>query len=262
MANSSEDTAVPNRLARQAPRLRHAAAGMISTRPRLILPILRAIAVATGRRAIAPVIRPDTELVIEGFPRCANTFAVGAFQFAQKRSVRLAHHVHMAAQVIAAARQGIPALVLIREPLAACRSYLVRCPYFTPAAVLAEYIRFYNAVLNHKAHFVAATFGQVTGDFGKVIDRINATFRTDFARFEHTRENVVAVFERLEARHRRRRDCDEVDEEVIARPSKTRTAAAEQCGAALDRPEHRPQVRRAQELYRLLHYLAEAGDDV
>jgi len=262
MTTSSNAPATRLGVSQRLLRARHAAAGLISAWPRLILPMLRAQAALTGQGAAAPVVRPETELVIEGFPRCANTFAVAAFQLAQGRPVRLAHHVHMAAQVIAAARRRTPTLVLVREPLAACRSYLVRCPYFTPATVLGEYIRFYNVLLNYRAGFVVATFEQVTGDFGKVIDRINAAFNTDFARFEHTEAGIAAVFERVEASDLDDRDCEQVTETTVARPSMSRDAGAERSRAALDRPEHRPLVSRAQELYQAFRSLAEADDDV
>ena len=36
----------------------------------------------------------ETELVIEGFPRSANTFAVLAFDYAQPDDVKLAHQLH------------------------------------------------------------------------------------------------------------------------------------------------------------------------
>jgi hypothetical protein len=54
-----------------------------------------------------------TQLVIEGYPRLGNTFAVVAFLQAQKEDVRIAHHLHAPAQVIRAARWRIPTIVLI-----------------------------------------------------------------------------------------------------------------------------------------------------
>ena len=61
------------------------------------------------RRKGRAVVGPDTELVIEGFPRTANTFAVFAFQTAQARPVRVAHHLHAPIQVTVAARRPPPA---------------------------------------------------------------------------------------------------------------------------------------------------------
>jgi hypothetical protein len=48
-----------------------------------------------------------TQIVIEGFPRSGNTFAVVALQQAQRESVRVARHLHMPEQVIRAAKSGV-----------------------------------------------------------------------------------------------------------------------------------------------------------
>ncbi|MFW6154848.1 MAG: hypothetical protein ACOC95_06485 [Planctomycetota bacterium] len=259
MADSPDTASLQQRLSWGALRLRRKAAGWASTRPGLILPVLRLFDTPPEATAGAPAFRAGTELVIEGFPRCANTFAVIAFQLAQPRPAALAHHVHMPAQVIAAARRGTPALVLIREPLAACRSYLVRCPYFKPADALNDYVRFYEAVLDYRQDFVTATFEQVTGDFGRVIDRINARFGTSFRRFKHTDANSAAVFDHLESINRGRRASKKVNEQGIARPSGSRGDDAAEAQAALTRPEHRSRVRRAEELYETYRRLAQTG---
>jgi hypothetical protein len=41
------------------------------------------------------VVDKETHLVIEGFPRSANTFAVAAFKYSQKGSIKIAHHLHV-----------------------------------------------------------------------------------------------------------------------------------------------------------------------
>src|SRR5829696_5842518 len=68
------------------------------------------------------------QIIIEGFPRSGNTFAVVAFQQAQRESVRVAHHLHMPAQVVLAAQWGIPTLLLARKPTDAVLSLVIREP--------------------------------------------------------------------------------------------------------------------------------------
>src|SRR5215204_3265193 len=70
-----------------------------------------------------------TQIVIEGFPRSGNTFAVVAFQQAQRESVRVAHHHHMPAQVIRAAKWGIPTFLLVSKPTDAATSRVTRDPH-------------------------------------------------------------------------------------------------------------------------------------
>jgi hypothetical protein len=146
------------------------------------------------------VIGADSELVIDGYTRCASTFAVYAFQLAQPRPVRIAHHLHAPAQLIAAAKAGIPALALIREPQGAVLSQLVREPQVALPDALVAYARFYECLMPYRARLVVADFDEVTRDFGEVVRRLNARFGTTFAAFEATEANVSECMELIRER--------------------------------------------------------------
>jgi hypothetical protein len=146
------------------------------------------------------VIGPGTELVIDGFTRSATTFAVYAFQLAQDSPVRLAHHLHAPAQLIEAARRGIPAVALIREPRGAILSQLIQEPDVTLPDALFAYARFYERLMPYRSSFVIGEFRQVTGEFGAVIRQLNERFGTDFAEFVHTDENARECFELCDLR--------------------------------------------------------------
>src|SRR5215211_5813810 len=78
------------------------------------------------RQDVSRIVTPDTQLVIEGFPRSGNSFARSAFVMAQSESpgkIRIAHHMHVPAQVVRAARWQIPTLVVIRRPRDAVLSF-------------------------------------------------------------------------------------------------------------------------------------------
>jgi hypothetical protein len=145
------------------------------------------------------VISSDTELVIEGYFRSANTFAVHAFQLSQEKPVRLAHHLHAPAQLITAARRGIPTLLLLRNPDGAILSELLYDNVALPDA-LDAYTRFYTCLLPYLESFVVGEFEQVTHDFGAVIRRVNARFGTNFIEFNHTDETVHECFELMNYR--------------------------------------------------------------
>ena len=131
--------------------------------------------------------------MIDGFQRSANTFAVTAFQVAQPEPVNVAHHLHAAAQIIAAVRAGIPTIVLVREPEETILSHMIRLPYATGRQAIKNYIRFCEGVAPYRRGFVVGEFRAVTSDFGAVVRDLNATFHTSFAEFEHTDENVLAL---------------------------------------------------------------------
>src|SRR6185503_18662977 len=88
--------------------------------------------------------RRDTGIVIEGFLRSGNTFAVAAFRVANGADVHVGRHLHGAPHVLRAVRYGLPTLVLIRRPADAVASYLVRRPTLTPEDALLEYLDFYR----------------------------------------------------------------------------------------------------------------------
>jgi hypothetical protein len=179
-----------------ARRVRHLVRTRVSEMPALYLPFAR-------RKYPGPspeVIGSETEFVIDGYTRSACTFAVYAFQLAQPRPVRMAHHLHAPAQLIAAAKLGVPALVVIREPQGAVLSQLVREPDVDLRDALVAYARFYSCLLPHRSSFVAGEFEEVTGDFGSVIRRVNERFGTTYAEFEHTEGHVRECFDLIRER--------------------------------------------------------------
>jgi hypothetical protein len=169
-------------------------------------------------------VRPNTEIVIEGFERSGNTFAVLAFSSSQLRPVEIAHHLHAAAQVIQAARRGIPALVLIRQPEEAISSFLLFHPALSASQAMRTYLRFYAPLVPYRDRFVLARFDTVIRDFGSVIRCVNGKFGTEFAEFEHTEANVRECFKLMEDDERAKLG-DSWVEETVARPSSWREQA-------------------------------------
>jgi hypothetical protein len=137
-------------------------------------------------------VKENTDLVIEGYPRSANSSTVHSFLGRQNQPVKIAHHKHHAAQLLFAAKRNIPAVMLIRQPEQAILSNLAlaleaqqRNPKakkgtLTFSDVLLSWLAFYRAVENHTEHFVIAPFEEVTKDIDDMIRRINEKFGTDF----------------------------------------------------------------------------------
>lgn len=191
----------------------------------------------------------QTELVIEGYPRSGNTFAVVAFRLAQDRDVRIAHHLHASAQVIWASRRNVPALVLIRKPEDAVLSLMIRDPSTSISQELRRYTRFYEALSPYRDRYILAAFEEVIDDFGQVVDRVNSRFSTSFQRFEHTEKNVNHCFEIIEEINIKHSGRDTITEHTIARPSPVREEAKEQLAEQLRDAAVQPLAAQANELY-------------
>jgi hypothetical protein len=127
------------------------------------------------------VVTRDTDLVIDGYTRSASTYAVYAFQLAQDRPVRLAHHLHAPAQIVAAVRWGIPTMLVIRDPRGAVLSQAVREPGVTVRDALISWRRFYEIVLRYRSGFVVADFERIVTDFPSLVREMNERFATTFA---------------------------------------------------------------------------------
>ena len=176
-------------------RVRHRVRTQIFEYPALYMPFAR-----YKYRGHSPeVLSSQTELVIDGYFRSANTFSVHAFQMSQERPVRLAHHLHAPAQLITAARRGVPVLLLLRKPEGAILSELLYDNVALPDA-LDAYSRFHTCLLPYLDSFVVGEFEQVTHDFGSVIRQLNARFGTSFAEFKHTDETARETFELMNLR--------------------------------------------------------------
>lgn len=191
----------------------------------------------------------DTEIVIEGYPRSANTFAVAAFLLAQERPVKVAHHLHVPAQVIRAVQWGIPTIVLIRKPEDAVLSLLVREPRLSAHQSLVDYVRFYRRIKPYCSYFVLATFEEVTTNFGLVIEKVNKKFGTNFKMFAHTDENVTKAMKIVEEMDKADQRKATVTETTVARPSEIRTRLKERRRRDLEDPHLERLLREAKAVY-------------
>jgi hypothetical protein len=175
---------------------RHAARRVVARYPALYVPIAR-------RRHRENVLGPDTQLIIDGFPRSASTFTLVGFQVAQNGHVRVAHHVHAVAHLIAGARRSIPMLVPIREPKATVVSAMIREPNVSIGQWLRSYIDHYQRIPSLADSLMLAPFEEIIDDLGRVIRRLNQRFGTSYVEFRSSEEGIATVFDLIEERSRR-----------------------------------------------------------
>jgi hypothetical protein len=199
------------------------------------------------RQNLARAVTPDTQLVIEGFPRSGNSFARRAFVMAQDEKVRIAHHLHVPAQVIRAARWQIPTLVLIRRPRDAVLSFVILDPISVDQA-LRYYISFYETVEKYRDAYVLGLFEEVTEDFGQVIRRVNDKFGTKFSLFRHDEENVNKVFAGMET-HIRKKYGEMQWERKVQRPSAVRERIKHEIEYDLENPKRKKLIAEAEAVY-------------
>jgi hypothetical protein len=220
------------------------AKSIVAMYPTLAVPLARRRGAGHGK-----VFDRDTDIVIEGFPRSGNVFAVAAFRHAQEREVRIANRVHAPGHVIGALDAGLPVVVLIREPEESVLGWVVYKGNISIGQALRAYRRFYAPLIPHRDRFVTAPFDEVTADFGGVIRRVNERFGTSFAEFDHTKENVHELFRHMESYVTAHRGPEDA-ERFLARPSAERERMKEGLRASYRAPRLARSRRKAEVLYR------------
>lgn len=160
--------------------------------------VYRALTMVLKRPSSGLHVTANTDCVIEGFPRSANTYAVVAFLQAGNKHVSIAHHTHSPANIIAGCRRRLPTLVLIRNPVDAVASASIFGKK-DPSLLLDEWIWFYSVCWKFRDEFQIAEFKEVVRDFGAVVSLVNRRFSTEFGTFVSSDENVADVMR--EVRH-------------------------------------------------------------
>ena len=185
---------------RSSAQIKYEIRSLISLYPELFYPLVQ---LKSSRKQ---AVSKNTDITIEGFPRCGNSFAVNAFREAQPHPLKIADHLHASAQVIRSAQLQVPTLVMIREPTAAVISLSALALELMElreeqdtrpslGQLLRSYTRFYQRILPYRDYYVLGTFEEVTRDFGEVINKINKKLNTNFTQFEHNENNVKAIFQ-------------------------------------------------------------------
>ena len=219
---------------------------VIGRYPTIFFPIYR-----FSKKFSDRLVYENTDIVIEGFGRSANTFAVIAFELSQERKVKIAHHLHVPAQIIRAAKLNIPIILLIRHPVDAIISILIRENEISASQALSRYISFYSRVLGYHQRYILATFEDVIKDFGVVVSKLNKKFNTNFVAFDHTPQNIENVFKIIEELTIREKDnkTGRFSENRVARPSKSRDQLKIQFRHILDSRKYQKSIKAALDIY-------------
>ncbi len=163
---------------------------------------------------------------------------------------RIAHHLHVPAQVVRAAGWQIPTLVLIRVPRDAVLSLTIRDPISVDQA-LRYYVSFYKSVEKYRDAYVLGLFEEVTEDFGQVIKRLNDKFGTTFSLFRHDEENVRKVFAGMETQARKKYG-ERLSERKVQRPSAVRERMKHEMEYDVENPKRKKLIAEAEAVYHRL----------
>lgn len=194
----------------------------------------------------------NTQLVIEGFPRSANTFAVGVFNKAQSDKLKIAHHMHVPAQIIKAVRCQIPTIVLIRNPKDVVASLVIYDPRISIMQALNCYISFYQTIFPYKNDYIIADFEEVINNYSNIIQRTNCKFGTNFISLTPSDSEVQNIYqqiesiEKIEATRRRKIKGSELN---IAKPSSIKIPFKKELMEKFKKTQYSDKINDAEEIY-------------
>jgi len=211
----------------------------------------RAVARFRSRRFPSALVRRQTsKIVIEAYPRSANSISVRMFRAANPEIPRteITHHTHSIQTVKYALKWDVPVLVILRNPIDAVSSSMIAYGNVSDAMItifITKYIDFHKWLPSHREEIVLARFEEVVGDgFRDVCLRINARFGTSFATDFDSRELRERTEERiLQDSPKRERPAN------IPVPSEERSLLLEEINP---RVAAHPLSSRAQALYQEL----------
>lgn len=216
---------------------------LLGHEPAFLPILLRLTPLGTSRQ-----ITEATDLVIEGFPRSANTFATYAIQDASGYQLAIASHVHQPSQVKRALARGLPTVLVIRDPISAVASYLVYDQRFSASTIIGEYCSYHRQLVPYAERLLICEFDEVTADISSVINRINVRYSLHVPPFSEEPSSVKRVLAQIDWTHKLiHPGLDPV--KSSASPQTDRRQLNEQMRESILHPRYAAQLSRAQDLF-------------
>lgn len=151
-------------------------------------------------RRIQTFVGRDTDICIDAPSGSGNSYFVNGFRKINP-GVRMAHHHHVAAQVMMGVHFQVPTVVILRDPVACVVS---RTAFWNTLVLIApifrQWIRFFRTVEGLQDRVLVASFESVTRRQEMVINAINARFETEFNTRFPEMEHIAADMDRSYAK--------------------------------------------------------------
>lgn len=200
---------------------------------------------------------PRFDIIVDGFPRSANTFAAEALTRLQRRKLKVRSHLHSPAAVIAAVQMGRPALVLVRKPVDAIAS-AAAINRFPLRYNISGYIEYYDILWSYCSLYCVADFDEVTNRFDLVIRRINAKFGLGLDETRIGPAEREMLFRTIDTGFHAARG--RLDELAVSRPSTQRKVLADQIITLLRSPKYAELMQYADAVYARFRALCQSVD--
>lgn len=149
----------------------------LSRTPQRFEPTGRALPFTPGQWRERKLAGPDSDLVIDGFPGSGNTFVSNGVRDAATAPCAIESHFHYTVQLKRALRFGVPAVVIVRDPVGACNSLKSKQPGLSDRLILMRWIHYHTYVLRRRKALEVFLFDDVVADLECLRERSPAIAR-------------------------------------------------------------------------------------
>lgn len=172
------------------------------------------------------LVNEDTELLIDGFPRSANTFAYAFIEMTQPVK-RIAHHVHLPVQFYRSKKFSTPALLLLRNPVDAAISMSIRRPTYFPYLIFLYYYLFHTKIFKIISDTLIIRFEEVVSDPNSIIRKLRSKNYSGLNEVKLTVELKDRINKRVDELDMINRNDSEIKDSTVARPTEYRKNISE-----------------------------------
>lgn len=191
--------------------------------------------------ALSDVHQMDYDIIVDGYPRSANSFLSKALELIRP-GLRVRSHRHWPTHVIEALNRGKAACLLLRHPVDAIASTSILINS-SLAYALERYIAYYQALLPHRQRLLVVSFEAATGDLSAVCTELNRRFGLALLTAAPTPQLLAEIKTRVRELEWGR------DPMRVSLPSSERYGTLEQLKARLESPVHKERLQVAETLY-------------
>lgn len=218
---------------------------LVATRPNLYTCYARA-------RRLPFQITDKTQVLVDSYPRSANSFFEAAFVKAHGGRLNVAHHSHAAGQVLAGVKRGLPCIVLVRAPEAAIASfYDMNGGDFPIELCTREYVAFYHALAPVMDRLIIVETATLEARFYDLMKFLRDRYGLDVACYVIDGDTRKALFEDVDATGRARNgfSAERYSDKRSPREKQERQDQLAAIRDLISTPKNAAELSRAQSLY-------------
>ena len=172
------------------------------------------------------IVNQNTDIVLEGFPRSANTYSYVMLN-QSNFLLTIAHHFHYPINIIKGVRKNIPVIILIRRPEDAILSQMIRNPKVSFDEAFIWYKAFYTQALIYKDSIVVAEFQNVIKNFNDIILKVNKKYDLSLDFFDDSKLNIDRCKQIVVQMDKNDNNKTVVDLSRVALPNKEKSSKKE-----------------------------------